>query len=118
MKNRILSSVVVVAFVAGCTSVTGPTHNVEVVKLSDGLEGWGVHCHGLLQSSRTCFRVASKVCANKPVQVIYAFDRLESGLGPKEDARDLVFKCGVPAQPVVDTPKSVMVAPSTPLSAR
>ena len=118
MKNRILSSVVVVAFVAGCTSITGPTHNVEVVKLSDGLEGWGVHCHGLLQSSRTCFRVASKVCADKPVQVIYAFDRLESGLGPKEDARDLVFKCGVPTQPVVDTSKSVMVAPGTPLSAR
>ena len=118
MKIRILSTAIVAVFVAGCTTGTGPKYNVEVVKLSDGLEGWGVHCHGLLESSRTCFRAASKVCADKPVQVIYAFDRLESGLGPKEDARDLVFKCGVPAQPVVDTPRSVMVAPSTPLSAR
>lgn len=98
MKIRILSAVVVVVFVAGCTTASAPKHNVEMVKLSDDREGWGVHCHGLLESSRTCFKRARKVCADKPVQVIYAFDRLESGLGPKEDARDLVFTCGVPAQ--------------------
>ncbi|WP_321884715.1 hypothetical protein [Paraburkholderia bannensis] len=97
MKIRILASVAVVAF-AGCTMASGPKRNVESVQLAHDVEGWGVHCHGLLESSKTCFKVAGKVCANQPVQVIYAYDRLESGLGPKTDARDLVIACGTPNQ--------------------
>ncbi|QGZ60054.1 hypothetical protein [Paraburkholderia acidiphila] len=115
MKSLILGAVVAVMFVAGCAT-SGPTHNVETVKLSNDREGWGVHCHGLLESSKTCFKVASKVCAGKSVQVIYAFDRLESGLGPKEDARDLVFICGVPPGRAVDSRESATAAPSSRLS--
>jgi OmpA-OmpF porin, OOP family len=110
MKIRILSVLVVpvvLAVAAGCTAASSPTKNVEVVKLANERQGWGVHCHGLIQSSKTCFKVASKVCGDKPVQVVYAFDRLESGLAPKEDARDVVFTCGAPAKTVVDTPTSV-----------
>jgi OmpA-OmpF porin, OOP family len=118
MKIRFFSIVVVVLFAAGCTTAPGSTHNVEAVKLSNGREGWGVHCHGMFESSKTCFNAASKVCGDKPVHVIYAFDRLESGLGPKEDARDLVFMCDVPAQPVAKTSIPVAVAPGSPSSTR
>ncbi|NLP60104.1 hypothetical protein NH14_002855 [Paraburkholderia sacchari] len=107
MKICILSAVVVMTFAAGCTTASGPTHNVEAVKLSNSREGWGVHCHGLFESSKTCFKLASKVCGEKPVQVNYAFDRPESGLSPKEDARDFVFTCGVSTRSAVDTPTSV-----------
>ncbi|WP_321917367.1 MULTISPECIES: hypothetical protein [unclassified Paraburkholderia] len=116
MKIRILPVLAVAVFFAGCTTASRPAHNLEAVKLSHDQVGWGVHCHGLLESSKTCFKVARRVCAGKSVQVVYAFDRLESGLGPKDDARDLVFICGVPAQPAVDNREWVTVAPSAPSS--
>jgi hypothetical protein len=118
MKIRILSVLVVLAVAAGCTAPSTPKRNVEVVNLANGEEGWGVHCHGLIQSSKTCFNVAKKVCGDKPAHVVYAFDRLESGLGPKEDARDLVFTCGVMAKPAVETQTSAAVAPGAPSTAR
>lgn len=118
MKIRVLSVLVVAAVAAGCTAASGPTHNVETVNLANGREGWGVHCHGLLQSSKTCFNLAKKVCGDTPVHVVYAFDRLESGLGPKEDARDIVFTCGARARTVVGTPASMAVAPASPSSTR
>ncbi|MEX3940610.1 hypothetical protein AB4Y44_13870 [Paraburkholderia sp. BR10937] len=105
MNIRILSVLFVLAVSAGCTTSSGLPQNAEAVKLSKGQEAWSVHCHGLFQSSKTCFNVAGKVCADKPVYVVYAFDRLESGLGPKVDARDIVFSCGVPAKPARRSPQ-------------
>ncbi|HEV3427308.1 MAG TPA: hypothetical protein VG320_05450 [Paraburkholderia sp.] len=93
MKTHILTALIAAVSVAGCTTASHLPHNVETVKLSNDREGWSVHCHGMFDSSKTCFKVARKVCADQSVQVIYAFDRFESGLGPKSDARDFVFTC-------------------------
>jgi OmpA-OmpF porin, OOP family len=104
MKIRILSALAIVAIAGGCSTASSPTHDLDAVKLPDGTQAWRVQCHGLFESSKTCFKVAQKVCGDKPMRLLYAFDRVTSGLTPKEDAREITFACGVPPAPVAANP--------------
>ncbi|MFP4900914.1 hypothetical protein ACLFKT_17480 [Paraburkholderia sp. BR14261] len=56
MKLRFLSAsaaAAVIAAAAGCTTASGPTHNLDIVTLANGSQAYRVQCLGLFESSKT-----------------------------------------------------------------
>ena len=66
MFFRMLAAIACAAGIAGCTSYSGPAHNTDVVTLANGTQAYRVHCHALLESSKTCMAEVKRICGDKP----------------------------------------------------
>jgi OmpA-OmpF porin, OOP family len=82
-----------VVAVTGCTAGSGPTFNAYSVDASDAVRTYRAECHGLLESSATCMKVAQRICGDKPVQPIDRIDRVRAADDSRNDPRVLLFSC-------------------------
>ncbi|ASL44580.1 Peptidoglycan-binding protein ArfA [Burkholderia sp. AD24] len=96
-----------VAFLAACTTQSGPTYTLHAVTVpNQKVPVYRVSCDGLLESSNSCVRVAEGTCKENGVTLLESIDRVDAAV-PKKDPRELTFMCGKPAvqepatQPVV-----------------
>jgi outer membrane protein OmpA-like peptidoglycan-associated protein len=111
MFFRTLTAMVCVAGFAGCTAYSGPTHNTDIVTLSNGSEAYRVQCLGLLESAKACMDQVKRICGDKPAKRVSSIDHITSDLKSDNDPREITFQCVTPVveQPVQPTP--VVVAP-------
>lgn len=85
-----------VMFLAACGTQSGPTYTLHAVSVPNQLAPiYRVSCEGLIESSKSCVRVAGETCRNQPVTWLEAVDRVSDG-ALKKDARELTFMCGKP----------------------
>ncbi|NIE66521.1 OmpA family protein [Burkholderia sp. Ax-1719] len=94
----VLGFLIVVA--AGCTTASGPMHNLDVVTLANGTQAYRVQCQGLLESSKACMAKVNEICGDKQPMRVSSVDRAASGFQPENDPREIMFVCQAP-QPVV-----------------
>lgn len=107
----VLSALTVVA--TGCTTASGPLHNLDVVTLANGTAAHRVQCYGLLESSKTCMAKVNEICGDKQPLRVSSVDRAAAGYAPENDPREIVFICQAP-QPVVQTPTQQPVVETPP----
>jgi len=106
MKLRLLFASALAALLvvaAGCTTASGPRHNLDVVTLANGTQAHRVQCLGLLESSKTCMDKVTEVCGERQPLRVSSIDRAMSGFEPENDPREIIFVCQTP-QPVVQAP--------------
>lgn len=107
MKLRLLSAsgLAALAVVAtGCTTASGPLHNLDIVTLANGTQAYRVQCHGLLESSKTCMAKVNDVCGTRQPLRVSSVDRAVTGYVAENDPREIVFICQTPAPPVEPPP--------------
>ncbi len=109
MYIRILLASVVTLVMSACTSYSGPTHNTDVVTLTNGEQAWRVQCLGLLENSNTCMNRAKEICKDKNVRLIGSVDHAKSDTAGKNDPHEITFQCGNP--PVAQVAPAPVVAP-------
>ncbi|MEM5400484.1 MULTISPECIES: OmpA family protein [Paraburkholderia] len=103
MKLRLLSASVaaaVIAAAAGCTTASGPTHNLDIVTLANGSQAYRVQCSGLFESSKTCMKKVNEICGSKTPLRVSSVDHAVAGFKPEDDPREITFICQPPQQPV------------------
>jgi OmpA-OmpF porin, OOP family len=102
MKMRLLpaSLLGLLIVAAGCTTASGPMHNLDVVTLANGTQAYRVQCQGLLESSKACMKKVNEICGDKQPMRVSSVDRAASGFQPENDPREIMFVCQAP-QPVV-----------------
>ncbi len=88
---------------AGCTTASGPMHNLDVVTLANGTQAYRVQCQGLLESSKACMKKVNEICGDKQPMRVSSVDRAAAGFQPENDPREIMFVCQAP-QPVVQQP--------------
>jgi OmpA-OmpF porin, OOP family len=119
MKLRVLSASALVALTVvttGCTTASGPLHNLDVVTLANGTQAHRVQCYGLLESSKTCMAKVAEVCGDKQPLRVSSVDDAVAGYAPKNDPREIVFLCQAPqvaAEPPPPPPPRVVETPAT-----
>ncbi|QGZ58586.1 OmpA family protein [Paraburkholderia acidiphila] len=117
MKLRHLSACALVTSIAagftGCTTASGPLHNLDVVTLANGTQAWRVQCLGLLESSKACMAKVNAICGDKQPLRVSSTDRAMSGFKPENDPREITFICQTP-QPVVQQQPVVQAPPPMP----
>lgn len=96
---------------AGCTTASGPMHNLDVVTLANGTQAYRVQCLGLLESSKACMKKVNEICGDKQPMRVSSVDRAASGFLPENDPREIMFVCQAP-QPVVQQPAPVQPTPT------
>jgi OmpA-OmpF porin, OOP family len=114
MKLRLLSAsalAAVIAVAAGCTTASGPLHNLDVVTLANGTQAYRVQCLGLFESSKECMAKITEVCGDKQPLRVSSTDRAASGFKPENDPSEIIFICQTP-QPVVQAPPPPAPAPA------
>lgn len=114
MKLRLLSASALAATLvvaAGCTTASGPFHNLDVVTLANGTQAYRVQCLGLLESSKQCMAKVTEICGDKQPLRVSSTDRAASGFKPENDPREIIFICQAP-QPVVQAPPPPPPAPA------
>ncbi|MBN3854402.1 OmpA family protein [Paraburkholderia sp. Ac-20340] len=89
-----------IAVAAGCTTASGPMHNLDIVTLANGTQAYRVQCQGLLESSKACMKKVNEICGDKQPLRVSSVDRAASGFAPENDPREIMFVCQAP-QPVV-----------------
>jgi OmpA-OmpF porin, OOP family len=116
MKFRLLLAAAFAALAAGCTTYSTPTVNTDVVKLSDGTQGYRVMCYGIFESSNACLAQARKICRDKQPMRVMSAEHAAEEFKPNGDPRELTFICGTPA--VAQQPAPAQPAPAaTPVPA-
>jgi OmpA-OmpF porin, OOP family len=83
---------------AGCTTASGPMHNLDVVTLANGTQAYRVQCQGLLESSKECMKKVNEICGDKQAMRVSSTDRAASGFQPENDPREIMFVCQTPVQ--------------------
>jgi OmpA-OmpF porin, OOP family len=101
---------------AGCSTASGPLHNLDVVTLANGTQAYRVQCQGLFESSKTCMTKVKEICGTKEPLRVSSTDRAASGFVPENDPREIIFICQAP-QPVVQAPPPPPPAPPAPAPA-
>ncbi|MEX3691639.1 MULTISPECIES: OmpA family protein [Paraburkholderia] len=102
MKLRFLSAsaaAAVIAAAAGCTTASGPTHNLDIVTLANGSQAYRVQCLGLFESSKTCMARMNETCGSKTPLRVSSVDRAVAGFKPEDDPREITFICQPPQSP-------------------
>ncbi|CAM2147226.1 OmpA family protein [Paraburkholderia tropica] len=92
---------------AGCTTASGPLHNLDIVTLANGTQAYRVQCLGLLESSKVCMKKVNEICGDKQPLRVSSVDRAASGFLPENDPREILFICQTPqpaAQPAPPPP--------------
>ncbi|WP_322031578.1 OmpA family protein [Paraburkholderia sp. J76] len=118
MKLRLLSAsvaAVVIVAAAGCTTASGPAHNLDVVTLANGSQAYRVQCLGLLETSKTCMAKVNEICGSKTPLRVSSVDRAASGFKPEDDPREITFICQTP-QPPAPPPAAVQPPPPPPVA--
>ncbi len=94
--------------VTGCTSSSGPMFNAYSVNMANGVQIYKVECGGLFESSKTCMKVAQRICGDKGVHPIEKTDLVRAADDTRSDPRHLLFRCGTDTAAVapVETKKS------------
>jgi len=103
MKLRLLSASALAALIvvaAGCTTASGPLHNLDIVTLANGTQAYRVQCLGLLESSKVCIAHVNKICGDKQPLRVSSIDAAKAGFKAENDPREIIFVCQAP-QPVV-----------------
>ncbi|WP_322043655.1 OmpA family protein [Paraburkholderia sp. J67] len=103
MKMRLLPASVLaflIVVAAGCTTASGPMHNLDIVTLANGTQAYRVQCLGLLESSKACMKKVNEICGDKQPLRVSSVDRAAAGFKPENDPREILFVCQAP-QPVV-----------------
>ncbi|MBU9589667.1 OmpA family protein [Burkholderia multivorans] len=95
MKKLHLVPLAPVAFLAACSSASGPTFSAYELHPRDGVRTFQVDCHGILSSEKTCMKVATRMCDKEPVRVIDSAAPVRASADP----RSLVFQCGAAPAP-------------------
>jgi len=118
MKN-ILPLCAMLALLAGCSASSGPTFSAYSVNIPGQEGAYRVECGGLFESSKTCMKVAARICADKPVHLIETLDRVSAQQGSTPDPRVVTFRCGEPQMtqapaPVVAAPAALTPVPPPP----
>ncbi|HKR40783.1 MAG TPA: OmpA family protein [Paraburkholderia sp.] len=102
MKLRLLSAsaaAAVIAAAAGCTTASGPTHNLDIVTLANGSQAYRVQCFGLFESSTTCMKKVNEICGSKTPLRVSSVDHAVAGFKPEDDPREITFICQTPQLP-------------------
>ncbi|UBM09162.1 hypothetical protein [Cupriavidus metallidurans] len=95
LKAAVLGALI--ATLGACATQSGPTYTLNAVQRSDITgQAYEASCTGLLESSKTCMKVANEVCKDAPVVPVGSVDGYRSG-SPTNDPRKLTFTCGKPA---------------------
>ncbi|WP_321785812.1 OmpA family protein [Paraburkholderia sp. J94] len=102
---------------AGCTTASGPLHNLDIVTLANGTQAYRVQCLGLLESSKACMKKVNEICGDKQPLRVSAVDRAASGFVPENDPREIMFICQAP-QPVVQPHVAPPPPPPPPVDTR
>jgi OmpA-OmpF porin, OOP family len=102
MKMRLLpaSLLALLIVAAGCTTASGPMHNLDVVTLANGTQAYRVQCLGLLESSKECMKKVTEICGDKQPMRVSSVDRAASGFLPENDPREIMFVCQTPVVPL------------------
>nr|WP_249172610.1 OmpA family protein [Burkholderia dolosa] len=95
VKKLHLALLASVAFLAACSSASGPTFNAYELQPRNGVRTFQVDCHGILSSEKTCMKVATRMCDKEPVRVVDSAAPFRDGADP----RSLVFQCGAAPAP-------------------
>jgi outer membrane protein OmpA-like peptidoglycan-associated protein len=100
------------ALLAACSTQQGPTYTAHAITApNQKAPTYRVDCNGLLESSKTCFKVAAEICKDQTVTPIEAVDGFKSGTNTN-NPRELTFMCGKLAEPTpVVAPVPVPVPP-------
>ncbi len=107
MKMRLLPASVLgflIVVAAGCTTASGPMHNLDVVTLANGTQAYRVQCQGLFESSKACMKKVNEICGDKQPLRVSSVDRAASGFQPENDPREILFVCQAPQPVVQQTP--------------
>ncbi|QGZ62789.1 OmpA family protein [Paraburkholderia acidisoli] len=100
MKLRLLPAAGALAALivgaAGCTTASGPLHNLDVLTLANGTQAYRVQCLGLLESSKACMKKVNEVCGSKTPLRVSSTDLAAAGFKPENDPREIVFICQTP----------------------
>lgn len=107
MFIRTLTAVACAVGIAGCTSYSGPTHNTDIVTLSDGTQGFRVQCLGLAEGVQACMDQARRLCGDKQVKRIDPADPKSTDFVWLNERREITFQCQTPA---IATPAPAVVA--------
>jgi len=107
MFFRTLTAVACAVGIAGCTSYSGPTHNTDIVKLSDGTQAYRVQCLGLAEGMQVCTDEVQSLCGDKQVKRIDPADPKSTDFVWLNERREITFQCETP---VVATPAPAVVA--------
>ncbi|MXN75245.1 OmpA family protein [Burkholderia sp. 4701] len=97
------------AWLAGCSSASGPTYSNYAVTLANGEPAYRVTCYGLLEGRGACRKQADEICKGQPVRMLSAESRLGATAGGEPDGRNITFQCGAQAQA---SPVAPVAAPS------
>ncbi|WP_159836216.1 OmpA family protein [Burkholderia sp. 8Y] len=101
LKKTVAIVLAAAAVLAGCSSTTGPTFNINEIQTSSGQKAFRSECHGVFQNGSSCMEAAQKMCGNQPVNVLQNVE----GTNTPGNAGEVVFTCGMPQQAVaVQTP--------------
>ncbi|MDR5856873.1 OmpA family protein [Caballeronia sp. LZ062] len=95
LKNTVAVVLAAAAVLAGCSTTSGPTFNINEIQTSNGQKAFRSECYGALQSGSSCMEAAQKMCGNQPVNVLQNVE----GTNAPGNAREVVFTCGMPPQP-------------------
>ncbi|MBO7932026.1 OmpA family protein [Burkholderia pseudomallei] len=91
MKLHVIS-LTCATLMAACTT-SGPTYNLDIVKLENGKQTYRVQCQGLLETSKTCVDRARKVCGDNNYRLISRTGTVDGAYEP-DDPNEMLFACG------------------------
>ncbi|WP_250473522.1 OmpA family protein [Caballeronia sp. GAFFF1] len=101
LRKTVAAVLAAAAVLAGCSTTSGPTFNINEIQTSSGQKAFRSECYGVFQNGSACMQAAQKMCGNQPVNVLQNVE----GTNAPGNAGEVVFTCGMPQQaPVVQTP--------------
>jgi outer membrane protein OmpA-like peptidoglycan-associated protein len=85
--------------------------NAYRVDDSDGMKSYRVECQGIFASEQTCMKKATRMCGDKPVQVIQIVRPFQTAPDPRPDPRVMTFRCEAPVAAATTPPPRIAPIP-------
>jgi outer membrane protein OmpA-like peptidoglycan-associated protein len=113
MSQKIIAAVLLsIGVLAGCSTASGPTFNLNEIHSSDGSKAFRIECHGLLEGVNACVKVAQETCGDLPAYKLDTMERLRAPNEESSDPRILTFQCGAAVQAPPPAPVAQVEAPA------
>ncbi|WP_429441904.1 OmpA family protein [Paraburkholderia sp. GAS33] len=93
MKKIALCWLTLTTALGGCSATSGPTFSAYSVNVPGQEKTYRVDCGGIFESSKTCMKVAQRICGDQPVRVVESVDKIHTD-GADSDPRTITFQCG------------------------
>ncbi|KWH30892.1 hypothetical protein WL99_14130 [Burkholderia cepacia] len=103
---------IVLALLAGCSSMSGPTYSAWSIDLQNGEQAYRVDCYGLLEGAQVCQRKAEEICNKRPVRLVQGVAGLGADGSRQLNTRELTFQCGVASVAESPAPPSLVPSPT------